>query len=916
MKKIITNVMFVAVAAMAFNSCQKQELVSPETGRKVMLSFASEKPVFEDETKTEWTGSTIQWSKDDKIAVAYTVDEIWQNANGNANEDAKLYKSEPLKAAATTAKFNVSASFNGEESGRHVFYGVYPAPDATAFPGAPSASLNVPARQSLNSLTFDKSADLMTGVSVDEFTTRPENGETISMRWTRLVAHAYITLKDIKDAVEGEIVSGITLTAQDGANLVGKQKVDIQKNVVTKDNSASNAVELANGSLTVDANGNVSFWVCVLPETITSLTVLVETDKATYTRVIPSCNLEFKQNARNTLVIKMNEAVREEKVVASDEIVDVLNRELTGVTGTSYTSWSGKTSVSAAVYAGQSAGGNESIQMRSSGSNSGVVTTTSGGLAKKVVVKWHSATSTGRTLQVYGSSSAYTNPTQLYDSATSGELLGTIVCGTSTELVIEGEYEYIGMKSSSGAMYLEEIKITWSAEGVTPDTTPSITVEETLELTSAESEGTIPVTYKNLEDLDAAAYSDADCTEDCDWLVAAWENDASENGAVSYIAAANEGEERTAYIQIYALDAEANEYTKVITVTQAAYVDPGVVHKVTVTEFNALEGTETATYELTGTVAEIYQAYNSTYDNISFYIEDETGKVLIFRMDCGGDSSLASLKTGDKVTVQGTPTLYNSSIQMAEGGVCTYYQAACNAPEIICVDNLVTITAETGATIYYTTDGNDPTTSSDVYSSPFEVTEANSPMTVKAIAVADGKVASVVASKTCTYVDPNGGGEIGEERTITLTLNSATTGKTSTSYVQTANTFTYDDVTYSVNNWNPSSLQIRGNQTTTNNMQSGKNFMLRNTTAIPGKIKSITITYTEGTIVAAKTYAQVGSAEIKNQTTSTSVNGTAGTNAVSWTFNDGGSYFAIGMIKGGTSGTTKSGTITIVYQAN
>lgn len=310
MKKIITNVMFVAVAAMAFSACQKTEMVEPETSQEVMLTFASEKPAFEDETKTEWTGSTIQWSKDDKIAVAYTVNEIWQNANGNANEDAMLYKSEPLKAAAETAKFNVSASFKGTTEGTHVFYGVYPAPDATAFPGAPSASLNVPARQSLNSLTFDKSADLMTGVSVDEFKTRPVNGETISMRWTRLVAHAYITLKDIKDAVEGEIVSGITLTAQDGANLVGKQMVDIQKNVVTKDNSASNAVELANGSLTVDANGNVSFWVCVLPETLTSLKVVVETDKATYTREITGISKTFKQNARNTLAIKMNEATR------------------------------------------------------------------------------------------------------------------------------------------------------------------------------------------------------------------------------------------------------------------------------------------------------------------------------------------------------------------------------------------------------------------------------------------------------------------------------------------------------------------------------------------------------------------------------------------------------------------------------
>ena len=57
-------------------------------------------------------------------------------------------------------------------------------------------------------------------------------------------------------------------------------------------------------------------------------------------------------------------------VAMADTVTDVLNRELTGVTGSSYVDWSGKQSNSAAVYAGQSAGGNESIQLRSKNNNS------------------------------------------------------------------------------------------------------------------------------------------------------------------------------------------------------------------------------------------------------------------------------------------------------------------------------------------------------------------------------------------------------------------------------------------------------------------------------------------------------------------------------------------------------------------
>ena len=188
-------------------------------------------------------------------------------------------------------------------------------------------------------------------------------------------------------------------------------------------------------------------------------------------------------------------------------------------------------------------------------------------------------------------------------------------------------------------------------------------------------------------------------------------------------------------------------------------------------------------------------------------------------------------------------------------------------------------------------------------------------------AMADGYKSA--KSNTVSVVIPAvGGGEnSGEEVTITLTLNRATTGSSSTSYVKNATNFTYDGISYVVANWNPNSLQIRGNKTpANNNLQnadgSDRNFMLRNTTPIPGRIKSIRITYTEGTIVNSKTYAAVGASEITNQTTSGSIAATAETNAVSWTFADGGSYFAIGMISGGTSGTTKVGTVTIVYEAN
>ena len=141
---------------------------------------------------------------------------------------------------------------------------------------------------------------------------------------------------------------------------------------------------------------------------------------------------------------------------------DELTRATTGITGTSYSSWSGKKVTSSAVYAGQSAGGNEAIQLRSSNSNSGVITTASGGKAKKVTVVWNSNTADDRTLDIYGKNSAYSAATDLYNNSNQGTKLGSIIYGTSTELTINGDYEYIGLRSNSGAMYLTSISIDWA----------------------------------------------------------------------------------------------------------------------------------------------------------------------------------------------------------------------------------------------------------------------------------------------------------------------------------------------------------------------------------------------------------------------------------------------------------------------
>ena len=141
---------------------------------------------------------------------------------------------------------------------------------------------------------------------------------------------------------------------------------------------------------------------------------------------------------------------------------DILDKGFTGVTGNSYTSWSGKTGTSGAVYAGNSAGNYSSIQLRAE-SSSGIVTTASGGKVKKITLNWNNNTVDGRELKVYGKNIAYSSSSDLYNNSNQGTLIGSITCRTATSLTISGDYTFIAVCSSSKAMYLNSISIEWQA---------------------------------------------------------------------------------------------------------------------------------------------------------------------------------------------------------------------------------------------------------------------------------------------------------------------------------------------------------------------------------------------------------------------------------------------------------------------
>ena len=139
----------------------------------------------------------------------------------------------------------------------------------------------------------------------------------------------------------------------------------------------------------------------------------------------------------------------------------------------SYSEWIKKGSSSAAVYNARTAGEKSSGDIRISAGTSpksGIVSTQSGGVLKKVVFKWNSAkaTSTSKTVKVYGSNTPYASHSDAYDAEKQGTLLGSCSYKKDDETseftieVPEGQaYTYVAIASASSVCYFDSIKITW-----------------------------------------------------------------------------------------------------------------------------------------------------------------------------------------------------------------------------------------------------------------------------------------------------------------------------------------------------------------------------------------------------------------------------------------------------------------------
>lgn len=318
MKKIFIPFV-IAATTLSFAACQKEVSSPAIEDELVSLNFTSANPTTK--TVADAVNKTILWEKGDKISIAYTVNDKWQNATGDATADnaAKIYVSTGLNTGGETAVFNISGKFNATATGVHQFYSVYPSScvKSTDIKNAPSVTMTIPDVQTPAENSFDAAADLMIGKATKTYNSLSDaRADAIPLLWQRIVSHADITLKGLQGLTENEVITTIVLTADADAKLVGERNVNIQNGDISMPATIADANVLTiNGTNLKINKNNVEFWAAVMPATVKSLNIVVETNKATYTRNIESCNIVFKQNARKGLNVDMSSVERVEKSV-------------------------------------------------------------------------------------------------------------------------------------------------------------------------------------------------------------------------------------------------------------------------------------------------------------------------------------------------------------------------------------------------------------------------------------------------------------------------------------------------------------------------------------------------------------------------------------------------------------------------
>ena len=423
-------------------------------------------------------------------------------------------------------------------------------------------------------------------------------------------------------------------------------------------------------------------------------------------------------------------------------IIDELVISDFGVTS-GYTAFSDKqasnTGHSDAIYAGKVNKNSTNIQMNaitSTNTAAGceIVTTTSGGYAKRVQAFWGGSNTNNRYLTVYGSNSAYTGS----ETATSGTSLGTITFHTDDEygyLDINGDYPYLQIVAS-GAMYMSQINITWLAADESKVATPSIAGTDNFYPST-----NITITCGTDEaDIYYTTDETTPSTSSTKYTGAFSVNNTTTIKAIAVKDGMTDSEEASA------------TFTKITpkTVAEAIAAIPNKNDAVDNQYVAGIVCTEGASVNASGQMTYYISDDGSETSRLQIYLGKNLNNTVF--------SATTDLAIGDRVVVFGQLKNFKGSPEMNSGNYLVFKEGPAVATPVFTPDGggfmgetNVTITCATdGNAIYYTLDNTTPSKSSTLYEGAIHI---DATTTIKAIAYI-GEESSLVVEKTFTLTAP------------------------------------------------------------------------------------------------------------------------------------------------------------------
>lgn len=642
MMKLLTAI---AVAAMGLSACSNE---FEETNKRpnmgdVVVTFVAD---------AETTRTSVDTSRDDAPLFSWDDNETF----------AVLEQTDALAVASNVAyenvdgKAHISAAFaanEGKESYQYVT--VCPASGYVSAEGISSATLALPAKQTMAETSYDPNADLMVSkvVATDA---QPTTAQQV--QFTRVAAVVKMTLKNFGKEL-GDEVEQVIFTA-DGKSLAG---------TITANLNAPHEFTVNEGvsSVSVATTSASDVYFTVLPTTLEagdSYTITIITNKKIYLKqgTIPEDkSLTFEAGMVNRFGVNMMGVAASEKwILVKDastlkegDIVTIAAKDYDKAISTKLYNNASETSTSAHRDAVDISKFEDYLIV-----NENVQPFT---LVAGVVEGTFSFYDTTREkfLVSNNTSSRYLINQAYMDANTSFAITINAEDGEATVKNTEGDYignmilYYNTSKYFYSGKNVNQTICIYKLEdgvGTIPVVAANITVPEADETVVIAEEATTEATAISTE-LVTFNYVGAwtiTATTEAEWMDVAYD---AENNCLTYTAEANTGAKRETTVTITASMEGQESLTWSFSVTQK-----GAPEEITIAEFIKLAKDENSTYKLTGKITEMTTSSSGT-----FKLTDGNGNIasILYLYTDGGEkvsgNANIDVKVGDVMTVTTVP---------------------------------------------------------------------------------------------------------------------------------------------------------------------------------------------------------------------------------------------------------------------